>query len=307
MMKDDNQFDDVLRQAAQDYNRPPTLVPRDEMWAAIEASQAKRASRPLHIVAPGSHLPMRRYVWIGAAAAAVLLVAAGVGIGRWSTIGVPAVASRQQVAASSGTRNAGVQVPSVVQPETPTSPETESSVGGRARSTSGEGESSSRVERERGPRVASHSGGKDMQRGAQGSRGPINGNRLSQTAPSRGANGSSRQEVPYQVATIRHLANAEALLTAFRTDSRDAKMDAQLSKWARDLLSNTRLLLDSPAADDPQRAKLLGDLELVLAQIVQLSPGAAAQDRDLIEGGIQSGHVMTRLRSAIPAGPTRGI
>jgi len=113
--------------------------------------------------------------------------------------------------------------------------------------------------------------------------------------------------VPYQVATIRHLANAEALLTAFRTDSRDAKMDAQLSTWARDLLSNTRLLLDSPAGDDPQRAKLLGDLELVLAQIVQLSPEAGAQDRAMIEGSIRSGHVMTRLRSAIPAGPTRGL
>jgi uncharacterized protein involved in type VI secretion and phage assembly len=114
-------------------------------------------------------------------------------------------------------------------------------------------------------------------------------------------------ELPYQVATIRHLSNAEALLTAFRTDSRDAKMDAQLSVWARDLLSNTRLLLDSPAADDPQRARLLGDLELVLAEIVQLSPGATAQDRGLIEGSIRNGQVMTRLRSAIPAGPTRGL
>ena len=125
--------------------------------------------------------------------------------------------------------------------------------------------------------------------------------------PGAGSIAGPRQEVPYQVATIRHLANAEALLTAFRTDSRDAKMDAQLSKWARDLLSNTRLLLDSPAGDDPQRAKLLGDLELVLAQIVQLSPEGGAQDRALIEGSIRSGHVMTRLRSAIPAGPTRGI
>jgi len=125
--------------------------------------------------------------------------------------------------------------------------------------------------------------------------------------PGAGSIAGGRQEVPYQVATIRHLANAEALLTAFRTDSRDAKMDAQLSKWARDLLSNTRLLLDSPAGDDPQRAKLLGDLELVLAQIVQLSPEAGSQDRALIEGSIRSGQVMTRLRSAIPAGPTRGL
>ena len=64
---------------------------------------------------------------------------------------------------------------------------------------------------------------------------------------------------------------------------------------------------DSPAGNDPRRAKLLGDLELVLAQIVQLSPNAPAQDRELIQGSINNGHVMTRLRSAIPADQPRGI
>ncbi len=280
MMKDDNQFDEVLRQAAQDYNRPPTVIPRDEMWAAIEAEQAKRASRPLHIVAPGSHRPMPRYVWIGAAAA-VLLVAAGIGIGRWSTISVKAAGSVRPIIASNNSANIGTRTPPADQLVTPDVHGTEPSTLEPVRST--------------------------QQRGTQVRRGSGDGNRFAQAGSSRALNGAPRQEVPYQVATIRHLANAEALLTAFRTDSRDAKMDAQLSKWARDLLSNTRLLLDSPAADDPQRARLLGDLELVLAQIVQLSPGAAAQDRDLIEGSIQSGHVMTRLRSAIPAGPTRGL
>ena len=84
-------------------------------------------------------------------------------------------------------------------------------------------------------------------------------------------------------------------------------MDAQFAGWAKGLLSNTRLLLDSPAGDDPRRAKLLQDLELVLAQIVQLSPNAAATDRELIQGSIQNAHVMTRLRSAIPADQPRGI
>ncbi len=106
----------------------------------------------------------------------------------------------------------------------------------------------------------------------------------------------------YQVATQRHLADAEALLTSFSLGSRDARMDAQFAVWAKGLLSNTRLLLDSPAGDDPRRAKLLQDLELVLAQIVQLSPNAQAQDRELIQGSIQTGHVMSRLRTAIPAG-----
>jgi hypothetical protein len=83
-------------------------------------------------------------------------------------------------------------------------------------------------------------------------------------------------------------------------------MDAQLGAWARHLLSNTRLLLDSPVANDPQRRPLLEDLELILVQIVQLSPGTAPQDRELIEKTLQQEHVLTRLRTAIPAGSQHG-
>jgi hypothetical protein len=111
----------------------------------------------------------------------------------------------------------------------------------------------------------------------------------------------------YQLAAVRHLSEAEALLTSFRTRSNaDQQMDAQLGSWARELLSNTRLLLDSPVANDPQRRPLLEDLELVLVQIVQLSPGSTPQDRELIEKTLQHDHVMTRLRTAIPAGSQRG-
>jgi hypothetical protein len=49
--------------------------------------------------------------------------------------------------------------------------------------------------------------------------------------------------------------------------------------WARDLLTTTRLLLDSPAGADPARRELLETLELVLVQIARLpradSPGSA--------------------------------
>ena len=111
----------------------------------------------------------------------------------------------------------------------------------------------------------------------------------------------------YQLTAVRHLSEAEALLTSFRTRSTaDQQMDAQLGSWARQLLSNTRLLLDSPVANDPQRRPLLEDLELVLVQIVQLSPGSTPQDREMIEKTLQQDHVMTRLRTAIPAGSQRG-
>jgi hypothetical protein len=99
------------------------------------------------------------------------------------------------------------------------------------------------------------------------------------------------------------LSDAEALLTSFRTRSpADQHLDAQLTAWARELLSNTRLLLDSPVAVDPQRRPLLQDLELLLVQIVQLSPGSTPQDREIIEKTLKQDQVLTRLRTAIPAG-----
>jgi len=104
----------------------------------------------------------------------------------------------------------------------------------------------------------------------------------------------------YTVATAQHLTEAEAMLTAFKGDLSQGRMDAEISAWGKDLLSNTRLLLDSPAARDPVRRKLLQDLELVLVQIVQLSPKSSARDRDLIKGALTDDQVLTRLRTAIP-------
>jgi hypothetical protein len=105
----------------------------------------------------------------------------------------------------------------------------------------------------------------------------------------------------YEVASAQHLTAAEALLTSFRSDGA-AESDAALRGWARDLLASTRLLMDSPAATDPGRRKLLEDLEYVLAQIVQLSPNAPPADRALVEQSIGREQVLIRIRSSIPAG-----
>jgi hypothetical protein len=103
----------------------------------------------------------------------------------------------------------------------------------------------------------------------------------------------------YQVATSEHLARAEALLTVFGTLPNDAALDEQLASWARDVLSNTRLLLDSPAGRDPSRRRLLEDLERVLVEIVQRSPTAgAAEERAHIERSLERTQVLPRLRSA---------
>ena len=82
MMNDQEKMDETIRIAAQEYNRPPVTVPRDEMWAAIEAARSERASRPLHVVAASPRRSFTRITWLGAAAAAVLLIVTGVGIGR---------------------------------------------------------------------------------------------------------------------------------------------------------------------------------------------------------------------------------
>jgi hypothetical protein len=75
------------------------------------------------------------------------------------------------------------------------------------------------------------------------------------------------------------------------------------------LLATNRLLLDSPASNDAATRVLLQDLELVLAEIAQLSPAPRAHDLDLIKEGLEQGGVLSRLRTAVPAGasPTRGV
>jgi hypothetical protein len=100
----------------------------------------------------------------------------------------------------------------------------------------------------------------------------------------------------YQLATQAHLGRVEVLLTAVNSGS----IDAQVSSWAKDMLSSTRMLLASPAANDPRTAQLLEDLELVLTQIA--SPGArSGVELDLIQHGIKHTDVLPRVRAALPA------
>ncbi|HEX5580178.1 MAG TPA: hypothetical protein VFX39_01290, partial [Gemmatimonadaceae bacterium] len=111
--------------------------------------------------------------------------------------------------------------------------------------------------------------------------------------------------LPYQVATIQHLGRAEALLTTFRAEPPrgGAGSVPSLEPWARDLLTTTRLLLDSPAAADPRLGPLLGDLEGVLVQIVQLPAARADEERQIIAQSLDEGDLLIQLRSAVPAGP----
>ncbi len=285
-MTEDN-FEEFLKKAAQGYNVPPARAPREDMWSAI---QAQRAAGPRVVYGGGS--PMRESsgrrfgsrIWLSAAAAAVLLLATGVGLGRWS-----ASSNTPSTIAAVNAPKPGSPPPSIEGPSTNVAP----------------GDPAAVALTQTGVRPGTLSPGAAAPNG-RGSRIDANtgkGDRLALGGPSTSSAASSA----YQLTAVRHLSEAEALLTSFRTRSTtDQQMDAQLGSWARQLLSNTRLLLDSPVANDPQRRPLLEDLELVLVQIVQLSPGSTPQDRDLIEKTLQHDHVMTRLRTAIPAGSQRG-
>jgi hypothetical protein len=106
----------------------------------------------------------------------------------------------------------------------------------------------------------------------------------------------------YNLATTDHLSQSEAFLTLFRASVRRGGNEQLASATARQLLATNRLLLDSPAATDARTRLLLQDLELVLAEIAQLSPRPRSRDVDLITEGLEQGGVMSRLRTAVPSG-----
>jgi hypothetical protein len=110
-------------------------------------------------------------------------------------------------------------------------------------------------------------------------------------------------DIAYTVAATQYLNSTETLLTGFRADARAGRVDTLFVEQARELLSSTRLLLLSPAGRDPHLKPLLEDLELVLAQIALLPGGRDTEDVELITQGMDQQSVLTRLRTAIPAGP----
>lgn len=105
----------------------------------------------------------------------------------------------------------------------------------------------------------------------------------------------------YDVAATRHLTSAEAFVTAVRMSSY-AGSDSTIRRWARDLLTDTRLLLDSPAGTDVRRRRLLEDLELLIVQIMQLE-NSRTSDNELLLDRTQQDQLLTRLRANVPAGP----
>jgi len=286
--------------AAGHYNAPDGTVPRDAMWAQISA--ARRAARagvaPIAAVAPAPAeveetpadvvpLDSRRrtrtivaWRWSAAVAAGLLLAFA---LGRKVGDGSSTTSPRPQQVAQGSTS------PSTQNPSTPA----------RIDPPAGSPEGST---------------GSPAPNGTPASKGP-----RQQVAVARPSSESSTPDAStevasldtaasalYRAAAVQTLVQAEAVLTAYRgaeSTTRDPQAMQQAARWARDVLSSTRLLIDSPAGRDPQMRMLFTDLELVLAQIVQLSgTPLEASERELIDRAMRDRDLLPRLRSAVPAG-----
>jgi hypothetical protein len=251
----DERFEAWLREAAKEYNRPPDIAPRQEMWENIElkAQRAKRKGMPVGF---GPRRSMLGAPWWSVAAAAALFLAVGIGLGYWVRGGQPVS-------------------------QTVAQPDTTPRVVARAPLTTNSDSSTISL-----PSAPS----------AQRSALP---------APRSETAGSEATVTGYDVLATETLTAAEALLVSFRT-SEDTALDDLMRRWSRELLSTTRLLMESPAAKDVQRRRLLEDLELVLVQLAQLPATDAAFDREIVKRAIARRQVLTRIRTAIPAGRSSG-
>jgi hypothetical protein len=298
-MIDDTSNDDIIDEriralAAGHFNAPEGEPPRQAMWEGISA--ARRAARaagaaPQQAVnAPDEHAP--REIAITPLASRRSHAAAwrwGAALAAGLVLGI--VVDRRIV------RDPSTTAPTNVARTTPATPVTvdrhpsPDSLRATPESTIA---SPRRDVADRGvvPRRSPSSAGSPIERDVQ--------RPLATRVPA-----DSAAQALYRVAATQTLVQAEALLTSYRTNegARDPQAMQQAARWARDVLSSTRLLIDSPAGRDPQMRALLSDLELILAQLVQLSgTPLQANERDLIERAIRERDLLPRLRSAVPAG-----
>lgn len=104
----------------------------------------------------------------------------------------------------------------------------------------------------------------------------------------------------YDRAATELLGKTVVLLTALPTEAQGMQGNMRFSSQALDLLTTTRLLLDSPAAaDDVRFRELLEDLELVLAQIASLRPARARGEMQIIADALEERDVVPRIHSAV--------
>jgi hypothetical protein len=135
---------------------------------------------------------------------------------------------------------------------------------------------------------------------------PVEVKTHSLVSPVTGRTGFSMPvETPYELTANRYLGQTAALLTVLPGAAGVGKqgvapqVNAHFAEQATALLSTTRLLLNSPAGEDPALQALLPDLELVLAQVASLSSVRTSEELKLITEAVKQHDVLPRLQQAV--------
>ena len=311
------------------YNASPP-VPREEMWTRIEAAWALRRS----VVGKGAG-PVgragRRWLarpggkgWVAALAAAASLVL-GIALGRGTRPELPVEAGTPQASPETAGVTAPAESPATVaETDTGRAAGHGRREGVRAGGRPRRADHGDRSRRACGSGCGRSSGGRRGDTAYAGihftagtgrapaaagltrarrRRSSCNGPGLERALPS--AQAGLHLEPEFDYVTARHLGRAATLLTAFRTDRRTPASQADLARWARELLAETRMFLGfSTDSGSHLEYKLLEDLELVLIQIAGLAPGAPDFEWELARESMERRGTLVRLQAASTAGET---
>jgi hypothetical protein len=104
---------------------------------------------------------------------------------------------------------------------------------------------------------------------------------------------------PYQQTTEEVLGRTAVLLTALRSSDLRPNDAGPMSEQATRLLGRVRILIDSPAASDPQMLNLLLDLETTLAQVARMQPSRGTKDINLINEAVAQRDIVPRIQSVV--------
>ena len=133
---------------------------------------------------------------------------------------------------------------------------------------------------------------------------------LPEIVSTRAGTGTAATSTPdnaYGFAAARLLASTGTLLTQVEDQASSGALHADAGTWARGLLTQTRLMLDSQDVGDNVLRALLEDLELILMQVVTVSGAQEAGDGEVggfeleqLTNGLRDGDVLPRIQRMLP-------
>lgn len=119
----------------------------------------------------------------------------------------------------------------------------------------------------------------------------------------------ARAPSPYSLATREHMSRSESLLSIVKADLGSASAMPGVGTSARSLLTRTRLLLQTPAAETAEVRALLEDLEFMLMQVVVITETEDPREAGFVGESLEGSDLLLRLRTAAETDmtPARGL